>query len=138
MERKKAFTIIEILVVIVLISLLAVIMLPRFITQAESARYKLVKPRMALLAQDLTAFWTDCNRYPTQSEGLAALLKEPAGLTGKWNGPYAKEDELNDPWGNPFEYVIPGKENPNQYDLISRGKDGKAGGTGENADVLNK
>ncbi len=138
MKNKKAFTIIEILVVIVMISLLAVIMLPRFITQAESARAKLVKPRMALLEQALTAFWTNCGRFPTQSEGLNALLSEPSGLSGKWAGKYIREDELLDPWGNPFEYYYPGKENPNSYDLVSRGKDGKPGGTGENADIFNK
>ncbi len=138
MKRKNAFTIIEILVVIVLISLLAVIMLPRFIAQAENARYKLVKPRMVLLEQNLTAFWTDCGRFPTQAEGLNSLIKEPAGLTGKWKGPYAREDELLDPWGNPFEYVIPGKENPNGFDIISRGKDGKPGGSADNADIFNK
>ena len=136
--KKNAFTIIEILVVIIMISLLAVIMLPRFLNQAESARAKLVKPRMAILEQSLTAFWTNCGRYPTQSEGLGALMNEPAGLSGKWAGKYAREDELLDPWGNPFEYVIPGKENPNGYDLISRGKDGKPGGTGDNEDIYNK
>ncbi|MBN2063185.1 MAG: type II secretion system major pseudopilin GspG [Sedimentisphaerales bacterium] len=138
MKKNKGFTIIEILVVIVLISLLAVIMLPRFISQAESARQKLVKPRMALLEQSLTAFWTDCGRFPNQTEGLAALLKEPSGLTGKWKGPYAREDILLDPWGNPFEYIIPGKDNINSYDLISRGRDGKPSGTGDDADVFNK
>ena len=138
MKKNRAFTIIEILVVVFLISLLAVLMLPRFINQAESAKRTLVEPRMALVEQSLTAFWTNCQRFPTQSEGLESLAKQPASLADKWKGPYIRESELLDPWGNPFEYVYPGKENPNGYDLISRGKDGKVGGTGENEDIFNK
>lgn len=138
MKKTTGFTIIEILVVIVLISLLAVIMLPRFMSQAEAAKQKLVKPRMVLLEQDIAAFWTAFGRFPTQAEGLDALLKAPAGLSDKWKEPFAREDDLLDPWGNRFEYIIPGTENPSSYDIISRGRDGKAGGTGDDADVYNK
>ena len=137
MKQKKAFTIIEILVVVFLISLLAVLMLPRFISQAESAKRALVEPRSVIVEQALTAFWTSCGRFPSQSEGLEALIKQPSGLADKWKGPYIRENELLDPWGNPFEYVIPGKEKPNGYDIISRGKDGKVGGAGDDEDIYN-
>ncbi len=137
MKQKKAFTIIEILVVVFLISLLAVLMLPKFIAQAESAKKTLVRPRMAIVEQALTAFWTSCGRFPTQSEGLEVLVKVPSTLTGKLKDPLLNDGDLLDPWGNPFEYVIPGKEKPGSYDLISRGKDGKVGGTGDDEDIFN-
>ena len=138
MKQRKAFTIIEILVVVFLISLLAVLMLPRFIGQAESAKKAMVQPRMAIVEQALTAFWTTCGRFPSQSEGLEVLIKVPSNLSDKFQQPLLREGGILDPWGNPFEYVYPGKDNPGSYDLISRGKDGKVGGTGENEDISNK
>ena len=63
------------------------------------------------------------------------LLKAPAGTESRWNGPYAKDDDLKDPWGNEFRYTVPGNGKP--FDLTSLGADGKEGGDGENRDVSN-
>ncbi len=136
-RTRGAFTIIEILVVVMLISLLAVFMVPRFLEKADVAKHMMAKPRIAILEGSLGEFWFDCGRYPTQSEGLKALLKEPPGLSGKWKG-YGKEDDLLDPWGNEFHYLIPGKNNPQKYDIFTYGKDNKPGGIDDNADVSNK
>jgi len=129
---------VEVLVVILLISLLAVFMVPRFMEQTKTAKWDMVKPKIAILEQDLNLFYLHCDRYPTQSEGLQALRSLPSGLTDKWRGPYGKKDDLKDPWGKDFVYIIPGKNNPNGYDIISYGQDGQQGGEGQNADITNE
>jgi len=111
-NKNKGFTIVEVLVVILLISLLAVFMVPRFMEQAKTAKWDLVKPEIAILEQALELFNLHCGRYPTQSEGLQALRIAPPGSTEKWRGPYVKKDVLKDSWGNDFIYVFPGKKNP--------------------------
>jgi len=137
MKSQKAFTIVEVLVVIVLISLLAGLMVPRYMERARMAKWDLAKTKMSSLEGDLGMFMNDCDRYPTQSEGLAALRTAPSGLTEKWRGPYGKEDNLLDPWGNEYIYIIPGKKNINSFDLISYGRDGQQGGEDDNADIDN-
>ncbi|MBN1766546.1 MAG: type II secretion system major pseudopilin GspG [Sedimentisphaerales bacterium] len=135
--NRTGFTIVEVLVVILLISMLAVFMVPRYLERAEMAKGKSAKPKIAILEVNLGMFMTDCGRYPTQSEGLEALQSAPAGLSEKWRGPYGKHDDLLDPWGNQFIYVYPGTKNPNTFDIISYGKDGQIGGEDENADIYN-
>ena len=137
-DNIRGFTIVELLVVVLLISMLAVFMVPRFLEKAEMAKSKLVKAKIEILENDLSVFWTDCGRYPTQSEGLGALRTVPTGLSEKWRGPYGKKDDLLDPWGKAFLYIIPGKKHPNGYDIISYGKDGQQGGEGDNADIDNE
>lgn len=131
-----AFTMVEILVVILLISLLAVFVVPQYMGRSEEAKRGIAKSHMALLEERLAAFQMDCGRYPEQSEGLKALVEAPPGLTEKWRGPYCKASQLKDPWGNAFDYRRPGTINP-EFDLISYGADGKQGGEGNNADLYN-
>ena len=134
--RHGGFTIVEVLVVILLIGLLAVFIVPPYINRAEQARRDLVRPQMAILENALAMFYRDCGRYPEQAEKVDVLVTSPQGLVGKWKGPYCKESQLLDPWGNPFVYQRPGTKN-RTYDLISYGKDGQQAGEGENADIYN-
>ncbi len=135
--KTRGFTIIEILVVIILISILAALIVPRYLERAEQAKRLATKASIARIEQHLGAFYTDCSRYPTPSEGLSALRSAPPGLGDKWKGPYGGESDLIDPWGNQYVYQKPGKKNPNRYDIISYGADGQPGGEGDNADITN-
>lgn len=131
-----AFTLVEILAVIVLIGLLAVFVVPPFFQKIEPAKAKIAKAQIMELDSAVAGFFTDCSRFPDQSEGLRALLAAPAGLENKWAGPYCKETQLKDPWGFDLTYQRPGTNNL-AFDIISRGADGQPGGEGPNADVFN-
>ena len=132
---EKGFTIVEVLVVILLISILAVFVVPQYLNRVEGAKRKATRSQIALLEQHVNAFLMDCGRYPDQAEGLQALRTAPAGLAGKWRGAYAKESQLIDPWGNAFIYVKPGNKNPSGFDIVSYGSDGQSGPEGD--DIFN-
>jgi general secretion pathway protein G len=136
-RREKAFTLIELLVVIVIITLLAGFVGPRMFKQLRKAKKDLARPKMEVIGSALERFSIDCGRYPDDSEGLDALLVVPGDLEEKWNGPYLKESQLEDPWGNRYIYVAEGEMNPGSFDLVSLGADGQHGGEGDNEDIYN-
>lgn len=137
LKKRSGFTIVEVLVVILLISLLAVFVVPQYLDRMEGGRRNAAQAQIALVEQHLSVFFVDCGRYPTQVEGLQALRTAPPGLADKWKGPYGKESHLIDPWGNSFAYFQPGKENPQSFDIVSYGKDGQEGGDGDAEDIYN-
>jgi general secretion pathway protein G len=136
-QRREAFTLVELLVVIVIISMLAAFVAPPVLKHVGKAKKDLARPRMAIVEDALERFSLDCGRYPDDTEGLGALVVAPADLVDKWRGPYIKERQLNDPWDNPYIYVAEGEINPGSYDLISYGADGQDGGEGDSADIYN-
>jgi general secretion pathway protein G len=136
-QKRKAFTLVELLVVVLIISMLAVFVAPRMFTGLGEARRKIAKSKMAIIDSALAKFYYDCGRYPDDSEGLDALITAPPGLEEKWKGRYLKPSELLDPWDHPYLYVAEGQVNPGSYDLISLGADGLDGGEGENEDIYN-
>jgi general secretion pathway protein G len=137
-ERKRdAFTLVELMVVILIISMLAAFVAPRMFKGLGKAKSQIAKAKMAIIEDALGRFYIDCGRYPDDSEGLEVLLVAPADLEEKWNGRYCKASELLDPWGNPYIYVAEGQYNPGSFDLISFGADGTEGGEGDNADIVN-
>jgi general secretion pathway protein G len=97
-------------------------------------KHKLARAKMAVIEAAILQYFYDCSRYP---DSLEELLKSPAELNGKWNGPYLKTSQLLDPWGNKYIYVPEGKVNPGSFDLISYGADGSPGGEGYNKDIYN-
>jgi len=138
MKRKqKAFTLVELLVVILIISMLAAFVAPRMFRGLGKAKRDIAKAKMAIIENALGRFYIDCGRYPDDSEGLEVLMVAPADLEEKWNGPYLKRSELLDPWENPYIYVAEGQYNPGSFDLISLGQDGMEGGEGDNEDIYN-
>jgi len=138
MKRKqKAFTLVELLVVILIISMLAAFVAPRMFKGLGKAKRDIAKAKMAIIENALGRFYIDCGRYPDDSEGLEALIIASADLEEKWNGPYLKQSELLDPWENPYIYVAEGEINPGSFDLISFGADSMEGGEGDNEDVFN-
>jgi general secretion pathway protein G len=136
-KTKKAFTIVEMLVVIILISLIASLIVPRMFRGLGEQRAKIAKAKMSNIENAINRFYLDCGRYPDESAGLQELVVAPQGLEEKWKGPYLKKSELLDPWDHPYVYVENGQVNPGSFDLISFGADGVEGGEGDNADIYN-
>jgi general secretion pathway protein G len=137
-RKRKAFTIVELLVVIVIISLIAAFYAPKLFKEVGGAKANIAKAKMAVLEEAIHRFYLASNRFPDDSEGLEALIVPPDDIEeGKWNGPYLKQKELLDPWGNPYMYMAEGQINPGSFDLISFGADGQEGGEGNDEDIYN-
>ena len=137
-QKRKAFTLVELLVVILIISMLAAFVAPRMFKGLGKAKQDIAGAKMAIIEDALARFYIDCGRYPDDSEGLDVLLIAPADLEEKWNGRYLKPSNLVDPWDNPYIYVAEGEVNPGSFDLISYGADGMEGGEGDNEDIYNE
>jgi general secretion pathway protein G len=135
LRHAGGFTLLELLVVMVIIGLLAGIVAPRYFAQVGKSQVKAVKAQVDGLDKALEQYRIDVGHLPTNEQGLAALQAQPAGEQN-WAGPYLKKEVPLDPWGSAYNYVVPGTHN-NDYDLWSWGKDGKQGGTGEDADIGN-
>jgi general secretion pathway protein G len=131
---QRGFTLLELLVVMVIIGLLASYVGPKFFSQIGKSEVKAARAQIDALEKALDQFRLDLGRYPTTEQGLAALMERPAGEQ-KWGGPYLKKAVPNDPWGRPYAYRQPGEHG--EYDLLSLGKDGQPGGTGEAEDINN-
>ena len=131
--RQAGFTLLELLVVIVIIGLLAAYVGPKYFSQLGKSEVTVAKAQIEAFEKSLDTFRLDVGRYPTTEEGLNALMTSPAGAAGKWNGPYLKKGVPPDPWGNPYQYRAPGSKG--EYEILSLGKDGQPGGTGEAADI---
>ena len=131
----KGFTLIELLVVVVIIGVLTAYVGPRYFGQVAKSEINATKAQIDAIEKALEQYRLDVGRYPTTEMGLAALLERPANEP-KWEGPYLKKAVPNDPWGRPYLYKAPGERG--EFDLISYGKDGQPGGTGENADISNR
>ena len=137
-RRRAGFTLIELLVVVGIIAMLAGFLAPNIFQRLGKAKADLARPRMVIIENALQRFQLDCGRLPDESEGgLEALLVAPPDLEDRWGGPYLKRSQLLDPWGNPYLYLSEGQYNPGSFDLISLGADGREGGEGENADIIN-
>ena len=137
-NKRKAFTLVELLVVVLIITMLAAFVAPKMFTGIGKTKADLTKAKMAIIESALARFYIDCGRYPDDSEGLEVLVLPPSDMEeGKWRGPYLKRSELLDLWDNPYIYVAEGEYNPGSFDLISLGADGMDGGEGDNMDIVN-
>ena len=122
MKKRHAFTLIELMLVVIIISALAAMVLPRLAGRSEQARTAAAQADIsANIATALKLYELDNGQFPTTSEGLQALLKKPA-TANTWNGPYLEKEPI-DPWGNRYEYKSPGQNRPQDYDLFSLGRD---------------
>ncbi len=138
LESKSGFTLMELLVVMVILVLLASVVTMVVTRRIEEAKHAKAVTDVETLGAALDQFYLHCGRYPTTEEGLMALYQKPqADDLDNWAGPYVKKAVPNDPWGKPYIYRCPGEHNPDSYDLCSLGRDGKEGGTGPDADVVN-
>ena len=131
----SGFTLLEMLVVMVLIGLLAGFVAPRYFAQVGKSQVKVARAQIDAFDKALDQFRIDVGHYPTNEEGLQALVVPPSGEPN-WAGPYLKKEVPKDPWGRPYVYQQPGTHG-GDFDLLSYGKDGRQGGTGEDADITN-
>ena len=128
------FTLLELLVVIVIIGLLSGYVAPRYFAQVGKSEVQVARAQIDAIEKALDQYRLDTRRLPTSEQGLEALVTKPANESN-WNGPYLKKVAPNDPWGRPYVYRVPGQKG--EFDLFSYGRDGKAGGSGEDADIGN-
>lgn len=133
----RGFTLIEVLVVVVVIAILAALVAPNIFRNVGDARQAAAKTQIETFGTALDAYRLDNGVYPTTSQGLGALWERPSiDPPPNWRQPYLRKAVPMDPWGRPYLYVSPGRVNPSSYDLQSLGADGRAGGEGEDADVV--
>jgi general secretion pathway protein G len=130
----RGFTLLELLVVMVIIGLLAGYVAPRYFAQIGKSEVKAARAQINALEKALDQYRLDTGHYPTTEQGLAALMTKPNDET-RWEGPYLRRAVPLDPWGNAYVYKSPGEHG--DIDLLSYGKDGQPGGTGEAADITN-
>ena len=129
-------TLLELLVVVTILVLLTVAIGTVALNYLDRGKAGAARLQMDQIETGLDLFRLDVGRYPSEQEGLAALVEEPGGVTG-WRGPYVKRAAtLTDPWGAAFQYSAPGDAHP--YDLVSYGADGAVGGEDDAADITNR
>lgn len=137
LQRSGGFTLMEILIVVVIISILAVTVVPQFMDEPDRARVAQAKATIKNLETSLSLYKLDNFTYPSTSQGLEALVSKPSGSPEAKNwkpGGYINK-LMDDPWGQPYQYLNPG--NHGEYDVYSLGADGQPGGDGINADIGN-
>ncbi len=128
-SAQGGFTLIEIIIVVGLIALIGTFALNKILGGSDQAKVHLAQAEVDTLGGKIEQYQSDVGSLPPT---LEALVKAPGNSAG-WLGPYAKEQELKDPWGHELEYHVPGQSAP--YDLVSYGRDGKPGGDSVDADI---
>lgn len=135
-KSKQGFTLIEVMLVLIIISVLAAMVVPNLSGKGKKAKIAAAKVEIeSNLSTALGLYELDNGQYPTTDQGLRALLEKPSTgtVSDSWDGPYLKKKVIpNDPWGKDYIYVSPGANNTDSYDLSSLGPDGV-----ESADDLN-
>jgi general secretion pathway protein G len=135
--RMGGFTLIEIMVVVIIIGLLASVVVLNILPNVDKAKVTKAKEDIQSLELGLKEFYLDNSKYPTNEQGLAALVTQPTDPTIKnWKVGGYVERVSKDPWGNEYQYVFPGTHGK-AYDICSLGADGQPGGDGINADICN-
>ena len=124
---REAFTLVELLLVLVILGVLAAIVLPKFTGVSERSRETAAKTQLSTFKTALGAFEVDMGCYPKGKGGLLDLIQQPRDAQN-WHGSYIESDSIpKDPWGNDYIYECPGRHNPSFYDVYSAGPDGRVG-----------
>ena len=126
-QEQHAFTLVELLLVLVILGTLAAIVLPKFSVVSQRGRVTAAETQISTFKTALDAFEVDMGYYPKGRNGLADLIQQPRQAPN-WHGPYLQSDVIpKDPWGNDYVYECPGRHNPSFYDVSSAGPDGRLG-----------
>ena len=131
LRRQRGFTILEIVIVFILLAGIMAFVGPKIFEQMGRAKSQEARIRIQQLAGQIEMYKLEVGKLP---DDLQALVRQPPGAD-RWNGPYVKEPDLKDAWGNDYRYTVPGQGKA--YDIVSLGADGKDGGDGENRDITN-
>ena len=135
-DSQGGFTLVELLVVLVILGLVMGLVGPRVLNYLTSSRTRAAGLQVSAFKSSLDLYFLDTGRYPTRNEGLKALVEKPPAVD-TWNGPYLQQRSLPaDPWGNPYQYDVPGVKGP--YKITSFGADGTPGGSGTDADIVSE
>ncbi|WP_248751596.1 type II secretion system major pseudopilin GspG [Pseudomonas sp. MWU15-20650] len=134
LHTQSGFTRWAVLAVLVIIGLLGLALGPRLFGDVTLVEIATAKAQVAELGKAVEQFHQDTGRYPTDEEGLGALVVQPAGES-RWKGPYIKDELLTDPWGVAYQYHYPPSQPEIPFDLFSFGKDRTLGGAGDNKDI---
>jgi general secretion pathway protein G len=125
-DPRSGFTLVELLVVLVILGLVMGLVAPRVLGYLSSSRDRTAELQIRSFGSALDLFFLDVGRYPSASEGLAALIQRP-GSAARWNGPYLQQGTVPaDPWGNPYQYAVDTRGGG--YTITSLGADGERGG----------
>ena len=132
----EGWTFMETLIVIAIVLILTSIVGFTGIQYLDRSRMAAARSQIDSFSLALESYYIDCGRYPTEEQGLEALWKKPTiePISPNWAGPYIYKKTPNDPWGNPYEYKLPGPEGL-PFSIRSLGADGREGGEGKNADI---
>lgn len=130
-RNQGGFSLMELMIVMVILGLLASLVGPAMFKKLGSAKQKTAKTQISMLMAALDSYRLDIGHYPSQQEGIEALVVNPG--EDKWDGPYLQKGVPNDPWDNPYHYMNPGEHG--EVDLYSLGADNREGGEKEDADV---
>ena len=136
-QKRKGFTLVEVLVVVVILGLLAALVVPRVVGRGEEAKRTAAAVQIREIEQALEMYRLDSSLYPSTAQGIEALVSKPSipPEPRKYReGGYLRKLPA-DPWGSPFVYRRPGDHG--EYDLFSLGADGEEGGDGPGKDITN-
>ena len=132
-KGERGYSLLELLIVLAIMSLIIAIAAPRIIGYFEASKAKTAKIQIANISTALDLYYLSNGNYPSEQQGLKALVEKPEGVT-TWDGPYLnRADGIIDPWTHPYLYKNPGVHG--KFDVSSLGADGKEGGDGEDADL---
>jgi len=139
-KRNRGFTLVELLVVVTILGILSTVVFLNVLRHPDKARQTAAKTQIGIFEQAIETFYIDTGGYPSNEEGLKALVEKPmdSDVAARWDGPYLKKKKTpKDPWGREYLYRQPGTNNTD-FDIICYGKDGADGGEGVNKDITNQ